>query len=150
MTEKSYKNISKIRGKNTKIEIALRKALWNKGYRYSKNCKALPRNPDIILTNIGLLSFVIVNFFMDWKVLKPLWKKGKNPYYWVKKIERNIQRDIEKDQALQHLGWTVIHFGGNDIMKNPDECIHVMEKTIIGLVSRSNYNYMGNRSFQGV
>ena len=49
VTEKSHKNMSKIKGKNTKIEIAFRKALWNKGYRYRKNCKALPESPDIVL-----------------------------------------------------------------------------------------------------
>ena len=91
VTEKSHKNMSKIKGKNTKIEFFHGK---------------------------------------DWEVLKPRLEKGKNPDYWVKKIERNIQRDMEKDQALQYLGWTVIHFWGKDILRNPDECIHVIEEII--------------------
>ena len=41
-----------------------------------------------------------------------------------------MQRDIEKDQVLQYLGWTVIHFWGKDILKDPDECIRVIEETI--------------------
>lgn len=132
VTEKSHKNMSKIKGKNTKIEIALRKALWNKGYRYRKNCKALPGSPDIVLTKYRIAIFCDSEFFhgKDWEVLKPRLEKGKNPDYWVKKIERNIQRDIEKDQALQYLGWTVIHFWGKDILRNPDECIHVIEEII--------------------
>lgn len=41
-----------------------------------------------------------------------------------------MQRDIEKDQTLLFLGWTVIHFWGKDIMKNTDECIRVIEEEI--------------------
>lgn len=132
VTEKSHKNMSKIKGKNTKIEIALRKALWNKGYRYRKNYRALPGSPDIVLAKYRIAIFCDSEFFhgKDWEVLKPRLEKGKNSDYWVKKIERNIQRDIEKDQALQYLGWTVIHFWGKDILKNPEECIHVIEEII--------------------
>lgn len=39
VSEKSHKNMSRIRGKDTSIEVTLRKALWNKGYRYRKNVK---------------------------------------------------------------------------------------------------------------
>ncbi len=42
--------MKRIKGKNTSIEIKLRKALWHKGYRYRKNYKALPGSPDIALT----------------------------------------------------------------------------------------------------
>ncbi len=47
VTERSRKNMSRIKGKDTSIEVALRKALWKKGYRYRKNCKMLPGKPDI-------------------------------------------------------------------------------------------------------
>ena len=48
--EQRHKNMKNIHGKDTKIEIILRKALWAKGYRYRKNYKKLPGNPDIVLT----------------------------------------------------------------------------------------------------
>lgn len=132
VTEQSHKNMSKIKGKNTKIEIVLRKALWNKGYRYRKNYKTLPGSPDIVLTKYRIAIFCDSEFFhgKDWDVLKCRLEKGKNSNYWIKKIERNIQRDIENDQVLQYLGWTVIHFWGKDILKYPDECIHVIEEII--------------------
>lgn len=50
VTERSHKNMSRIRAKDTSIEVALRKALWSKGYRYRKNYKELPGRPDIVLT----------------------------------------------------------------------------------------------------
>lgn len=65
VSEKSHKNMSRIRGKDTNIEVTLRKALWNRGYRYRKNMKNFPGRPDIALTNIRLPFSVIVNFFME-------------------------------------------------------------------------------------
>ena len=132
VTAKSHKNMSKIKGSDTRIEIALRKALWNKRYRYRKNYKALPGRPDIALTKYKIAIFCDSEFFhgKDWDILKPRLEKGKNSDYWVKKIERNKQRDIEKDQALQYLGWTVIHFWWKDILKNPEECVRVIEEII--------------------
>ena len=48
--EQRRKNMQHIHSKNTSIEMALRKALWNKGYRYRKNYSQLPGSPDIVLT----------------------------------------------------------------------------------------------------
>ena len=48
--EQRHKNMKNIHGKDTKIEVILRKALWNKGYRYRKNYKKLPGSPDMICT----------------------------------------------------------------------------------------------------
>ena len=49
------KNMQHIRSDNTKIETILRKALWNKGYRYRKNYKELPGKPDIVLTKYKIV-----------------------------------------------------------------------------------------------
>lgn len=132
VSERSHKNMSKIRGKDTSIEVTLRRALWNKGYRYRKNYKKLPGSPDIAITKHKIAIFCDSEFFhgKDWEVLKPRLERGKNPDYWVKKIERNMERDQEKDKKLLFAGWTVIHFWGKDILKNTDECIRVIEEVI--------------------
>lgn len=135
ITEKSHHNMSKIRGKDTKIEILLRKALWKKGYRYRKNYKEVPGSPDIAITKYKIAIFCDGEFFhgKDWEVLKPRLERGKNPDYWVKKIQRNIDRDHEKDQELMFCGWTVIHFWGKDILKDTDACIKVIEEVIFDI-----------------
>lgn len=127
--------MSRIRGKDTSIEVTLRKALWNKGYRYRKNYKKLPGKPDIVLTKYRIAIFCDSEFFhgKDWDIRKPKLEKGRNPDYWVKKIECNMQRDEEKDKELNFMGWTVIHFWGKDILKNTEECIRVIEETIFDL-----------------
>ena len=126
------KNMRHIRSKDTSIEVKLRKELWNKGYRYRKNYKKLPGSPDIALTKYKIAIFCDSEFFhgKDWEVLKTRLEKGSNPNYWIKKIERNRDRDMENDKKLFFLGWTVIHFWGKDILRNTEECIRVIEETI--------------------
>lgn len=73
VSEKSHKNMSRIHGKDTSIEVTLRKALWNKGYRYRKNLKDLPGRPNIALTKYKIAVFCDSEFFhgKDWEVLRP-------------------------------------------------------------------------------
>ena len=125
-------NMRRIRPKNTKLELALRKALWHKGYRYRKNYEALPGKPDIVLTKQKIAIFCDSEFFhgKDWEILKPQLEHGKNGEFWIKKISRNRERDDEVNKQLLFLGWTVIRFWGKDIIKNTDECVKVVEEVI--------------------
>lgn len=136
------RNMSHIRSKDTSIELALRKALWHEGFRYRKNYKKLPGSPDIALTKYKVAIFCDSEFFhgKDWEVLKPRLEKGNNPDYWIKKIDRNRNRDIENDKKLLFLGWTVIHFWGQDILKHKDECIKIIKETLFEL-ELTNYVY---------
>ena len=126
------KTMSKIHSKDTSIELLLRKALWHKGYRYRKNYKVLPGSPDIVLTKYKIAIFCDSEFFhgKDWDSLKTRLEKGKNPEFWINKIERNRNRDYENDKKLLFLGYTVIHFWGQDIIKHTDECIQAIEESI--------------------
>ena len=79
VSEKSHKNMSRIRGKDTSIEVALRKALWAKGYRFRKNYKKLPGRPDIALTKYKIAIFCDSEFFhgKDWTHLSRNLKQEK-------------------------------------------------------------------------
>lgn len=125
-------NMRRIRSKDTKIELALRKELWNKGYRYRKNYAALPGKPDIALTKYKIAVFCDSEFFhgKDWEILRPQLERGNNGEFWVKKISRNRERDDEINKALLFRGWTVIRFWGKDILKNTDECVRVIEEAV--------------------
>ena len=138
VSESSHKNMSSIHGKDTQIEVVLRKALWAKGYRYRKNLKSIPGRPDIALTKYKIAIFCDGEFFhgKDWDDLKNKLEGGKNSDYWISKIERNIDRDSEKDKQLTSIGWTDRHFWGNDILKNTDECVRTIEETIFDLKTR--------------
>lgn len=130
--EQRKKNMRSIKSKDTKIEVILRKALWSKGYRYRKNYKTLPGNPDIVLTKYKIAIFCDGEFFhgKDWEILKPRLEKGKNSDFWIDKISRNRKRDDEINKKLLFMGWTVIRFWGDEIKKHTDECVKVIEETI--------------------
>lgn len=130
--EQRRKNMKHIRSKDTKIEIILRKALWEKGYRYRKNDKGLPGNPDIVLCKYKIVIFCDGEFFhgKDWEVLRPRLEKSNNSEFWISKISRNRKRDEEVNKKLLFQGWTVIRFWGEEIKKHTDSCVKVIEETI--------------------
>ena len=133
--EQRRKNMQHIKSNDTKIEVLLRKALGEKGYRYRKNYKALPGKPDIVLTKYKIAIFCDGEFFhgKDWEVLKPRLEKSNNSEFWIKKITRNLERDDEINKKLLFMGWIVIRFWGNEIKKNTDECVRVIEETIFDI-----------------
>ena len=113
----------------------LRKALWNKGYRYRKNDKMLPGSPDIVLTKYKIAIFCDGEFFhgKDWEVLKPRLEKSNNSEFWISKIFGNRERDDVVNKRLLFEGWTVIRFWGDEIKKHVDECVKVVEEAIFDM-----------------
>ncbi len=130
--EQRRKNMQHIKANDTKIEVILRKALWARGYRYRKNYKELPGKPDIVLTKYKIAIFCDGEFFhgKDWEILKSKLEKSNNSHFWINKISRNRERDDEINKKLVFLGWTVIRFWGDEIKKDTDSCIRVIEETI--------------------
>ena len=133
--EQRRKNMQRIKGKNTSIEVRLCKALWQKGYHYRKNYKELPGSPDIVLTKNKIAIFCDGEFFhgKDWDKLKARLEKGEKGEYWIKKITRNMERDEEINKQLMFKGWTVLRFWGDEIKKNTDECVKAIEEVIFDI-----------------
>lgn len=123
--EQRRRNMSNIKNKNTKIEVLLRKALWNKGVRYRINATDIMGKPDISVKKYKIAIFCDSEFFhgKDWEILQEQLKRGKNADFWIKKIGRNIERDKEVNRALKDAGWKVLRFWGKDILKNLEECV---------------------------
>lgn len=134
--EQRHKNMQNIRAKDTEIEVILRRALWEKGYRYRKNYCKLPGKPDIVLTKYKIAIFCDGEFFhgKDWNMLKAKLEKSNNSKFWIDKISRNIERDEEINKKLIYGGWTVIRFWGKEIKNHTDECVKVVEEAIFDSV----------------
>ena len=109
-----HKNMSHIRSKNTKAEILLRKALWNRGVRYRKNYKLLPGRPDIAVLRCHIAIFVDGDFWhgKDFETIKN--RIGTN----------NIERDEEINDRLTEMGWLVLRFWDSEIKKDLDSCVN--------------------------
>ena len=98
--------MSKIRAKNTKPEIIVRKILHKLGYRFSLHRRDLPGKPDIVLARRGTVVFVHGCF---WHGHKGCARHPKsNLEYWTPKIERNAERDKIQKKMLKKLGWKVL------------------------------------------
>ena len=104
---RSY-NMSRIRGKNTKPEITVRKYLFSKGFRYRKNDRKLPGSPDIVLPKYKTVIFVNGCFWHGHKGCRYFVVPKTNTEFWVNKINTNIERDENKYKTLKDMGWTVI------------------------------------------
>lgn len=133
------KIMSAIRSTGTKDEVRLAKALWHLGYRYRKNNKTVFGTPDITFKKLKIAIFVDSEFFhgKDWETEKNRVKT--NTEYWQKKIERNMQRDLEVNNYLKLQGWEVIRFWSAEVEKNLGLCIKKIEKEI-GLQQKNIVN----------
>lgn len=127
-----HANMAAIRGKNTKPEIIVRKYLWRHGFRYRLNHGRLPGRPDIVLRQYRTCIFVNgcfwhghnVQEFTNYSVKSDIDEESldsnqskeiensecckipkSNKIFWVKKILRNKERDIEVQHKLARMGW---------------------------------------------
>lgn len=121
-----------VKNKDSKIELMLRKELWNRGIRYRKNSTKVFGKPDIVFIGKKVAVFCDSEFWhgYDWEHKKDEIKSKRD--FWIPKIERNMQRDIEVTDKLQSEGWIVLRFWGNEIRKNLTECADKIERTIEG------------------
>ena len=100
--------MSKIRGKDTKPEIRVRKGLHARGFRFRLQDRKLPGRPDIILPKYGVAIMVNGCFWHGHKGCRYATKPRTNPEFWEAKIARNRHRDEVTTAHLEALGWTVI------------------------------------------
>ena len=128
--EQIHYNMSRIRNKDTGIELALRKELWSRGMRYRKNVKTIEGKPDIAFIGRKVAVFCDSEFWhgYNWDERKNDLKKNRE--FWIGKIERNMQRDAEVNRILKEQGWIVLRFWGNQIMKNLSECADIIENMV--------------------
>lgn len=128
-TAKSSAIMSKIRGKNTKAEVILRKTLWELGYRYRLHSNKIAGSPDIIFASKKIVVFVDGSFWHGYNWEEKKRKLMANKAYWIAKIERNMQRDAAVTKSLTADGWKVIRFWDHEIEKNLEGCVKkVLEK----------------------
>ena len=100
--------MSRIRGKNTKPEILVRKGLHTRGFRFRLHNRKLPGSPDIVLPKYGVAIMVNGCFWHVHKGCRYATKPKTNIEFWETKIARNRHRDEVTTAHLEALGWTVI------------------------------------------
>lgn len=104
---RSY-NMSQIKGKNTKPERILRKALFSRGLRYRLHANDLPGKPDIVFPKYKVVIFVNGCFWHGHQGCPKFILPKTRTEWWKDKIEANAFRDGNKKSLLEQAGWTVI------------------------------------------
>jgi DNA mismatch endonuclease (patch repair protein) len=124
--QRSY-NMSRIKGKNSKPEMVLRRALWANGIRFRLHDTSLPGRPDIVIKKYKLAIFVDGEFWhgFEWKDNRDRIKS--NRLFWINKIEHNMRRDEEANRALRDMGYTVFRFWSQDVLKKLPAVINQIE-----------------------
>ena len=111
-----------IRSRNTKPEMIVRRGLWSRGFRYRLNSPRLPGHPDLVLKKYRTCIFVNGCFWHGHNVTMSQMDNGQwimdnsncckipqtNREFWVAKIRRNQERDIEEQKRLAEMGWHCI------------------------------------------
>ena len=114
--------MSKVKSKDSKIEVEFRKGLWKEGFRYSKNSTKYFGKPDLVLKKYKTVIFIDSCFWHGCKkhCRIPSTKKG----YWVPKIERNKLRDKEVNKHYRKINWKVIRIWEHEIVNNKSRAIN--------------------------
>lgn len=100
--------MSGIRGKNTKPEMIVRRAVFAAGFRFRLHRKCLPGVPDIVLPGRNVAVFVHGCFWHMHAGCKYAKLPSSRQEFWREKLERNVKRDGENIDALVSLGWRVL------------------------------------------
>lgn len=105
-----------IKSKDTKIEVAFRKILWKKGFRYRKNSAKYFGKPDIVLRKYRTVIFIDSCFWHGCR--KHFRLPATNKIYWENKIKKNIARDKRVTSYYKKIGWKIFRFREHDIRKD--------------------------------
>ena len=137
-----HKNMVSIKSKDTKPEILVRKYLWHLGFRFRLNSSRLPGHPDIVLRKYRTCIFVNGCFWHGHEGCKYYVIPKTNTQFWIDKIDRNKQRDIDTQKELAKMGWHCITIWECQLKKdNRDTTLESLSYTL-------NHIYLEDRKLR--
>lgn len=132
--------MSKVRNKDSKIEIEFRKKLWKAGFRYRKNSTKYFGKPDIVLKKFQTVIFIDSCFWHGCK------KHGSMPQvrkkFWEKKLERNKQRDREVNRYYKKIGWKIIRIWEHNLKNNSEKSLNTILAKLFSIKFRKKLNFI--------
>ena len=128
--EQRKRNMQNIRGKDTKIEVRVRRALFEKGFRFRKNDNRYPGKPDVVLPKYKTVIFVNGCYWHRHPGCKYATIPKTNAEFWNKKFQANVENDVKNKTALEAAGWKVITLGECELKSNFEETMQNVEKLI--------------------
>jgi DNA mismatch endonuclease (patch repair protein) len=123
--------MSKIKNKDTKAEVLVRKYLFSHGFRYRKNVSKLPGKPDIVLPKYKTVIFVNGCFWHKHANCNKFVVPKTRTEWWLNKINTNVERDIVNIEKLRDLGWKVFIIWECEAEKNLDEVVNKVIREMV-------------------
>lgn len=118
--------------RDTRCEMALRRALWARGIRYRIASPILPGRPDLVFVRQRLVIFCDGDFWhgRDLQERVARLARGHNGGYWVDKIKANAARDRRTSSQLERLGWCVLRIWESEILADVSKAVILIERTL--------------------
>lgn len=135
--------MSRIKGKNTRPELALRRRLHQAGCRFRIHDKRLPGSPDIVFPSKRVVVFVEGDFWHGWQFNR--WKHKLAPF-WREKIEKNRRRDRRNFARLRRDGWVIVRAWESQMKKAPDLVVARVLRTLADRSGTTPQPKRGRRS----
>ena len=134
---RSY-NMSKIKGKNTRPEIMVRKFLFSHGFRYRLNVKKLSGKPDIVLSKYRIVIFINGCFWHGHEGCKYFVVPKTRTEWWIDKIQKNKERDFKCEEELLGQNWRVITIWECEL--KPDKRAQTLEQVLYSIKESMCHN----------
>lgn len=138
--EKRSWNMSRIKSKDTKIEVRVRQYLFSKGFRFRKNDKRYPGKPDVVLPKYKTVIFVNGCFWHMHEGCKQARLPKTNTEFWEEKMRRNVANDMIHRQQLEEFGWTVITLWECELKKNFEGAMDNLVNSLLQTVNECGRN----------
>lgn len=120
--------MGRVRSKNTRPELALRKALWAVGLRgWRCHVRSVPGTPDVCWVGRRVAVFVDSAW---WHGHPSRWTPGRHPPNWDEKIAANRRRDEEVNRQLEEAGWTVIRIWDFELEGDLDAAVTLVDRAV--------------------
>ena len=129
--------MSRVKGKDTGLEMRVRSALHRRGLRFRKHAKDLPGKPDVVFRKARVAVFVDGDFWHGYRF--PSWE-DKVSDFWKKKINKNRERDAANHRRLRQMEWTVIRLWQHEVEEDFDACIDRILAAVRGHEEKANSN----------
>ncbi len=136
--EQRHNIMSHIHGKDTSIEIKLRRALFARGFRFRKNVKKMIGSPDIVLPKYKTVIFIHGCFWHRHKGCRYATTPKTRIDFWKEKFNRNIKRDRRQTKELIKEGWNVLVVWECELKYNLDDIVNEIDKIVHYMIPSSS------------
>jgi DNA mismatch endonuclease (patch repair protein) len=127
--------MSKVKNRDSKAELLLRRELWKRNYRYRLHSKRLIGKPDIVFSRRRIVIFVDGDFWHGRALLEEGLdglKRGirtKRASWWIAKIEKTVERDRIVTEILRSSGWKVLRFWESEVLNRTPSVVEEIERS---------------------